>query len=105
MAIRVYECVPKLRCVAHNHLHVEQEVPLALPQRHIVKMVLSRLSLYLYLLHGALGAQPSAPSPIAAPLRELPWGQLNFLQTTDTHGWHGGHLQESVDTEAQSYIQ
>ena len=39
-------------------------------------------------------AQPSAPSPIAAPLRELPWGQLNVLHTTDTHGWHAGHLQE-----------
>ncbi|KAL2355207.1 Metallo-dependent phosphatase-like protein [Cryomyces antarcticus] len=45
-------------------------------------------------LLGALGAQPSAPSPIAAPLRELSWGQLNILHTTDTHGWHGGHLQE-----------
>lgn len=41
-------------------------------------------------------AQPSAPSPVSAPLRELPWGQLNFLQTTDTHGWHAGHLQEYV---------
>jgi hypothetical protein len=43
-----------------------------------------------------LGAcsQPSAPAPIAAPLRELPWGQLNFLHTTDVHGWWGGHLQE-----------
>lgn len=38
--------------------------------------------------------QPSAPSPISAPLRQLPWGQLNFLHTTDTHGWHAGHLQE-----------
>ncbi|OBT82599.1 hypothetical protein VE02_08984 [Pseudogymnoascus sp. 03VT05] len=28
-------------------------------------------------------------------MRELPWGQLNFLATTDTHGWLGGHLQES----------
>lgn len=28
-------------------------------------------------------------------MRELQWGQLNFLHTTDTHGWHGGHLQES----------
>ncbi|GAB7350582.1 hypothetical protein MBLNU459_g1156t1 [Dothideomycetes sp. NU459] len=54
----------------------------------------SRVSLCFALVHGALAAQPSAPSPIAAPLRELPWGQLNFLQTTDTHGWHGGHLQE-----------
>lgn len=38
--------------------------------------------------------QPSAPSPIAAPLRKLPWAQLNFLHTTDIHGWWGGHLQE-----------
>lgn len=28
-------------------------------------------------------------------MRDLQWGQLNFLHTTDTHGWHGGHLQES----------
>jgi len=40
------------------------------------------------------GAQPSAPDPKAAPLRELPWAQLNFLHTTDIHGWWGGHLQE-----------
>ena len=39
-------------------------------------------------------AQPSAASPVSAPLRELPWGQINFLHTTDTHGWHAGHLQE-----------
>ena len=55
-----------------------------------------RFSFFLSFLQGAFGSQPSAPSPIAAPLRELPWGQLNFLQTTDTHGWHGGHLQEYV---------
>ncbi|KAK3371986.1 Metallo-dependent phosphatase-like protein [Podospora didyma] len=40
-------------------------------------------------------AQPSAAEPIAAPMRDLRWGKLNFLHTTDTHGWHGGHLQES----------
>ena len=40
--------------------------------------------------------QPSAPEAIAAPLRDLPLGQLNFLHTTDTHGWHAGHLQELV---------
>ncbi|KAF1348818.1 Ser/Thr protein phosphatase [Delphinella strobiligena] len=57
--------------------------------------MISRFSIYLFLLPGALGAQPSAPSPTSAPLRDLPWGQLNFLQTTDTHGWHGGHLQEA----------
>ncbi|KAF7593037.1 hypothetical protein BBP40_012125 [Aspergillus hancockii] len=41
-----------------------------------------------------LALQPSAPEPIAAPLRDLKWGQLNFLHTTDTHGWLAGHLQE-----------
>lgn len=43
---------------------------------------------------GVLAAQPSAAPPVSAPLRELPWGQINFLHTTDTHGWHAGHLQE-----------
>lgn len=28
-------------------------------------------------------------------MRDLDWGKLNFLHTTDTHGWHAGHLQES----------
>lgn len=54
-----------------------------------------RVPLLLAFLHAAIASQPSAPSPIAAPLRELPWAQLNFLHTTDTHGWHGGHLQEA----------
>lgn len=40
--------------------------------------------------------QPSAPTPQKAPLRDLPWSnQINFLHTTDTHGWHAGHLQEA----------
>lgn len=39
-------------------------------------------------------SQPSVSRPFAAPLRDLPWGQLNLLHTTDTHGWHAGHLQE-----------
>lgn len=51
-------------------------------------------ALALELLHIVTAVQPSAPSPISAPLRELPWAQLNFLHTTDTHGWHAGHLQE-----------
>lgn len=38
--------------------------------------------------------QPTAPEPIEVPLRDLKWGQLNFLHTTDTHGWLAGHLQE-----------
>ncbi|CAD6565352.1 MAG: hypothetical protein ASARMPREDX12_009236 [Alectoria sarmentosa] len=52
-----------------------------------------------------LAAQPSAAPPVSAPLRELPWGQLNFLHTTDTHGWHAGHLQEpSFSADWGDYI-
>lgn len=39
-------------------------------------------------------SQPGAVPPVAAPVRDLTWGQLNFLHTTDTHGWLGGHLLE-----------
>lgn len=39
-------------------------------------------------------AQPGALKPVHAPLRDLTWGQLNFLHTTDTHGWLAGHLLE-----------
>jgi 2',3'-cyclic-nucleotide 2'-phosphodiesterase (5'-nucleotidase family) len=42
----------------------------------------------------AFAAQPGAPKPLEAPLRDLHFGQLNFLHTTDTHGWHAGHLLE-----------
>ncbi|KAK4200641.1 Metallo-dependent phosphatase-like protein [Triangularia verruculosa] len=43
----------------------------------------------------ATAAQHGAAEPIPAPMRDLVWGKLNFLHTTDTHGWHAGHLQES----------
>ena len=43
----------------------------------------------------ARAEQPSAPAPVSAPLRDLPWGDLNFLHTTDTHGWIAGHLSEA----------
>lgn len=57
--------------------------------------MLARNPLLLAFLQLTSASQSNAPEPIEAPLRELPWGQLNFLHTTDTHGWHGGHLQES----------
>ena len=31
---------------------------------------------------------------IHEPLRELKFGKLNFLHTTDTHGWYLGHLNQ-----------
>jgi hypothetical protein len=42
----------------------------------------------------ARAAQPDAAAPVPAPMRNLTWGQLNFLHTTDTHGWLAGHLSE-----------
>ncbi|OAL00689.1 hypothetical protein IQ06DRAFT_147867 [Phaeosphaeriaceae sp. SRC1lsM3a] len=54
-----------------------------------------RFVVFLAILKGASCVQPEAPSPKPAPLRELPWAQLNFLHTTDIHGWWGGHLQEA----------
>ncbi|RMZ91122.1 hypothetical protein DV736_g1632, partial [Chaetothyriales sp. CBS 134916] len=47
-------------------------------------------------LLAALGSakQPEAPDAYEAPLRELEFGQVNFLHTTDIHGWHAGHLAE-----------
>ncbi len=41
-------------------------------------------------------SQPGAARPVAAPMRDLKWGQSNFLHTTDTHGWLAGHLLECV---------
>ncbi|KAI0424800.1 ser/Thr protein phosphatase family [Xylaria sp. FL1042] len=38
--------------------------------------------------------QPDALNASYAPMRALEWGQLNFLHTTDTHGWLEGHLKE-----------
>jgi 2',3'-cyclic-nucleotide 2'-phosphodiesterase (5'-nucleotidase family) len=58
-------------------------------------MLLSVLP-WIFSFPSALAAQPSAPAPISAPLRALEFGQLNFLHTTDTHGWLAGHLQEYV---------
>ncbi|KAL4916715.1 Metallo-dependent phosphatase-like protein [Aspergillus aurantiobrunneus] len=65
--------------------------------------------LKLFIIFSVLSAvqaiQPSAPDPIAAPLRDLKWGQLNFLHTTDTHGWLAGHLQEpSYSADWGDYI-
>ncbi|EXJ93948.1 hypothetical protein A1O1_02341 [Capronia coronata CBS 617.96] len=36
--------------------------------------------------------QPNALVTPAQPIKDLHWGQLNFLHTTDTHGWLAGHL-------------
>jgi 2',3'-cyclic-nucleotide 2'-phosphodiesterase (5'-nucleotidase family) len=38
--------------------------------------------------------QPEALSAVTQPRAPLEWGQINFLHTTDTHGWLEGHLKE-----------
>ncbi|KAJ4137319.1 hypothetical protein NW768_002903 [Fusarium equiseti] len=42
----------------------------------------------------ARASQPGAAAPVPGPMRDLTWGQINFIHTTDTHGWIGGHFQE-----------
>ena len=38
--------------------------------------------------------QPDASNATSGPKGPLEWGQLNVLQTTDTHGWLEGHIKE-----------
>ena len=38
--------------------------------------------------------QPGAETATTSPRGPLAWGQLNFLHTTDTHGWLEGHIKE-----------
>lgn len=38
--------------------------------------------------------QPGAQSATTQPRAPLEWGLLNFLRTTDTHGWFEGHIKE-----------
>lgn len=68
----------------------------SITQQKLLRVCDRMLVVLLSLLSFALAAQPNAPSAAPAPIRPLPWGQLNFVHTTDTHGWHAGHLQESV---------
>ena len=82
-------------------------IPLVSPQRRhkSIKMTNVLLPWILSALLSTVTAeQPSAPSPVAAPMRSLPWGDLNFLQTTDTHGWQAGHLQEYVCRRCSSPV-
>ncbi|KAF2758945.1 hypothetical protein EJ05DRAFT_492528 [Pseudovirgaria hyperparasitica] len=38
--------------------------------------------------------QPESQNATNGPKSQLEWGQINFLHTTDTHGWLEGHLKE-----------
>jgi 2',3'-cyclic-nucleotide 2'-phosphodiesterase (5'-nucleotidase family) len=38
--------------------------------------------------------QPDAQNTTTRPKGPLEWGQINFLHTTDTHGWLEGHIKE-----------
>ncbi|KAK2760038.1 hypothetical protein FQN54_002774 [Arachnomyces sp. PD_36] len=56
--------------------------------RNTIALALAALSI------PVIAKQPLSAAPIEAPIRNLTWGQLNFLHTTDTHGWLAGHLLE-----------
>ncbi|KHJ32836.1 putative ser thr protein phosphatase family [Erysiphe necator] len=55
---------------------------------------MAKYFLFLALVALAVAEQPEAVAPVTAPQRRLPLGQLNFLHTTDIHGWYAGHLQQ-----------
>lgn len=39
------------------------------------------------------------------PIRDLTWGDINFLHTTDTHGWYAGHSnQRNYDGDWGDFI-
>ncbi|THC87853.1 hypothetical protein EYZ11_012702 [Aspergillus tanneri] len=38
--------------------------------------------------------QPDSHNATNGPWRDLSWGEINFIHTTDTHGWLEGHLNE-----------
>ncbi|KLJ05985.1 hypothetical protein EMPG_10598 [Blastomyces silverae] len=38
--------------------------------------------------------QPEALNATTKPKGPIEWGQINFIHTTDTHGWLAGHLKE-----------
>ncbi|ORY78038.1 Metallo-dependent phosphatase-like protein [Leucosporidium creatinivorum] len=40
--------------------------------------------------------QPDSSSPVANPYRQLPWGDVNIISTTDTHGWLMGHQRQEA---------
>lgn len=48
--------------------------------------------------------QPDAENATTSPRGPLAWGQLNFLHTTDTHGWLEGHLKVRVVKEIVLYF-
>ena len=38
--------------------------------------------------------QPGAVDAVTKPKGPLNWGQINFIHTSDTHGWLEGHIKE-----------
>ncbi|KAK6204258.1 Metallo-dependent phosphatase-like protein [Scheffersomyces amazonensis] len=43
-------------------------------------------------------------NPVTA-IRDLTWGDINFIHTTDTHGWYSGHLiQQSYNADWGDFI-
>lgn len=45
-------------------------------------------------------ASPTLPSPSAQLIRNLTWGQVQFLHTTDIHGWFTPHHSDSAPSDS-----
>ena len=48
--------------------------------------------------------QPDASNATTGSKAPLEWGQINFLHTTDTHGWLEGHIKEQVRQSISKHI-
>lgn len=63
------------------------------------------LVVYLYLASFFQDYQTQDTTPPSPFRRPLVWGDINFLHTTDTHGWYGGHQhQESYSGNWAQFI-
>lgn len=38
--------------------------------------------------------QPEAQDAATPPKKPLNWGEINFIHTSDSHGWLEGHIKE-----------
>ncbi|RKF80902.1 Secreted protein [Golovinomyces cichoracearum] len=55
---------------------------------------MAKFFLSLMFISLTVAEQPGSAQPVTPPQRDIQIGQLNFLQTTDVHGWNGGHQKE-----------
>ena len=51
-------------------------------------------------------SRKAAPSsPLTLPSRPLPWGDVNIIHTTDSHGWLLGHQKTSFPEPNYRFVE